>query len=262
MLVDSHCHLDKLDLSPYQGDIHKAVSAANERGVHHFVCIGIDLENMGQVVNLAEQIPHVYATVGVHPLYRESREPLASELLQWAKHPKVIAIGETGLDYFYGDGDLGWQRDRFKIHIEAANQSGLPLVIHTRGAKQDTLDYLTRYGSDRLQGVLHCFTEDLDMAKQAIDLGFLISISGIVTFRNAHELRQVVKSLPLDRILIETDSPWLAPVPFRGKQNEPQYVVEVAEKVAQIKGVDVQEVAQITTNNFFDLFSKAQKICD
>ncbi len=260
MLVDSHCHLDKLDLSPYEGDLNRALSVAMERGVKHVVCIGIDLENTARVVALAEQNSQVFATVGVHPLYRESREPTTEALLRWAQHPKVIAIGETGLDYFYGEGDLGWQRERFRIHIEAARECQLPLVIHTRGAKQDTLDYLKAFGGDRLQGVLHCFTEDLDMAKRAIDMGLFISISGIVTFGNASELRQVVKSLPLDRLLVETNAPWLAPMPFRGKKNEPQYVVEVAEKVAQLKGVEITEVAQKTSDNFFGLFQKARKV--
>lgn len=257
MLVDSHCHLDKLDLTAYQGDLNQALAAARTRGVEHVVCIGIDLENIAHVVSLTEQYHQVFATVGVHPLYRDSREPDLDELLQWSNHPKIIGIGETGLDYFYGEGDLSWQQDRFRVHIQAARETKLPLVIHTRGAKQDTLDYLKQVGGDQVNGVLHCFTEDLDMAKRAIDLGFLISISGIVTFRNADELRAVVKSLPLDRILVETDSPWLAPVPHRGKKNEPQYVFEVAKKISEIKGVDIEEVAQVTTDNFFQLFQKA-----
>ncbi|MBA56210.1 MAG: hydrolase TatD [Pseudomonadales bacterium] len=258
MLVDSHCHLDKLDLSAYGGDLDTALQAAYARQISHILCIGINLENIDDVVQLAERYEPVFASVGVHPLYRESREPTVDELLNIASHPKVVAIGETGLDYFYGEGDLQWQRDRFLIHIEAARQSGLPLIIHTRGAKQDTLDYLREHGGGAVRGVLHCFTEDLDMAKQAVDMGFMISISGIVTFRNASELRDVVKALPLDRLLVETDAPWLAPVPHRGKKNEPQYVLEVAEKVAEIKAVSLQEVARVTTENFFSIFPKAQ----
>lgn len=258
MLVDSHCHLDKLDLSPYDGDLDAALQAAYARSISHILCIGINLENIDDVVQLAERHEPVFASVGVHPLYRESREPSIAELLEIARHPKVVAIGETGLDYFYGEGDLQWQRDRFLIHIEAARQSRLPLIIHTRGAKQDTLDSLRQHGGGEVEGVLHCFTEDLDMAKQAVDMGFLISISGIVTFRNASELRDVVKALPLDRLLVETDAPWLAPVPHRGRQNEPQYVVEVAEKVAEIKSVTLEEVARLTTENFFRIFPKAQ----
>ncbi|HVL01612.1 MAG TPA: TatD family hydrolase [Dongiaceae bacterium] len=256
-LVDSHCHLDKLDLAPYDGDLTAALQAALNRGVHHVVCIGIDLENIAGVLAIAQQFPAVSASVGVHPLYRESREPTLAELVQFGGHEKVIAIGETGLDYFYGEGDLQWQRDRFLIHIEAARQTDLPLIIHSRGAKEDTLAFLRDTGQGSVRGVMHCFTEDLDMAKRAIDLGFLISISGIVTFRNADELRAVVKALPLDRLLVETDAPWLAPIPYRGKSNEPRFVVEVAQKVAEIKGVTLDDVARQTTDNFFNLFPRA-----
>ena len=258
MLIDSHCHLDKLDLKPYEGDLNAALQAAFSRQISHILCIGIDLDTIADVLRIAEQHDQVYATVGVHPLYRESREPSLAELVTLANHPRVIAIGETGLDYFYGEGDLQWQRDRFVTHIQAARQTGLPLVIHTRGAKDDTLAFLRTEGAGEIRGVMHCFTEDLDMAKKAIDLGFLISISGIVTFRNADELRAVVQALPLDRLLVETDAPWLAPVPFRGKSNEPKYVVEVAQKVAELKGVDLETVAQQTTQNFFSLFTRAQ----
>ena len=258
MLVDSHCHLDKLNLDAYNGSLDAALQAAFDRQISHVVCIGIDMENVQGVLALAERYETVYATVGVHPLYRENREPGVQELVQAASHPKVIAIGETGLDYFYGDGDLQWQRDRFVTHIRAARQVDLPLVIHSRGAKQDTLDFLRHEGEGKICGVMHCFTEDLDMAKKAIDLGFLISISGIVTFRNADELRAVVKALPLDRLLVETDAPWLAPIPYRGKPNEPKFVTEVAQKVAEIKGVPFEVVAEQTTQNFFRLFTRAK----
>lgn len=258
MLVDSHCHLDKLDLAPYDGNLDAALNAAFARQISHVVCIGVDMDGIQGVLDLADQYERVFATVGVHPLYRDNREPTQEELLQVARHPKVIAIGETGLDYFYGEGDLQWQKDRFITHIRAAREASLPLVIHTRGAKQDTLDYLRSEGGGEVRGVMHCFTEDLDMAKQAIDLGFLISISGIVTFRNADELRAVVQALPLDRLLVETDAPWLAPVPHRGKVNEPKFVVEVAQKVAELKGVALETVARQTTQNFFDLFTRAQ----
>jgi TatD DNase family protein len=257
MLVDSHCHLDKLDLSPYQGDLDAALQAAFARQISHMVCIGIDLENIASVLAIAERHDGVFASVGVHPLYRDSREPALEELVALSQHRKVIAIGETGLDYFYGEGDLQWQRDRFQIHIAAARQTELPVIIHSRGAKEDTLAFLRDSGAGEVRGVMHCFTEDLDMAKRAIDLGFLISISGIVTFRNADELRAVVKALPLEHLLVETDAPWLAPIPYRGKSNEPRYVVEVAEKVAEIKGLSLQQVAQQTTANFFRLFTRA-----
>lgn len=258
MLVDSHCHLDKLDLAAYDGNLNAALQAAFARHISHVVCIGIDMDNIQSVLSLAEQYAQVFATVGVHPLYRENREPTLDELVRVAAHPKVIAIGETGLDYFYGEGDLQWQRDRFITHIRAARQTNLPLVIHTRGAKEDTLNFLRDEGAGEIRGVMHCFTEDLEMAKRAIDMGFLISISGIVTFRNADELRAVVQALPLDRLLVETDAPWLTPVPHRGKSNEPKYVVEVAQKVAELKGVSLETVAEQTTQNFFDLFTRAQ----
>lgn len=260
MLVDSHCHLDKLDLSPYDGDINAALQAAYARQISHILCIGIKLEEMSSVMSLAEQHEHVFASVGVHPLYRESQEPVIDDLIRIADHPKVIAIGETGLDYFYGEGDLQWQKDRFRVHIEAARETRLPLIVHTRGAKEDTLDYLRRFGGAEVTGVLHCFTEDLDMAQQAVELGFMISISGIVTFRNADQLRDVVRAIPLEQLLVETDSPWLAPVPHRGRKNEPKYVVEVAEKVAEIKGVSLEDVADTTTKNFFRLFRKASEV--
>lgn len=258
MFVDSHCHLDKLDLAAYGGDLDAALQAAFARHISHVVCIGIDMDNIQDVLGLAERYPQVFATVGVHPLYRENREPTLEELVRVAAHPKVIAIGETGLDYFYGEGDLQWQKDRFITHIRAARQTRLPLVIHTRGAKEDTLNFIRDEGNGEVRGVMHCFTEDLDMAKKAIDLGFMISISGIVTFRNADELRAVVQALPLDRLLVETDAPWLAPVPHRGKSNEPKFVVEVAQKVAELKGVDLDTVARQTTQNFFSLFTRAQ----
>ncbi|MCG8536413.1 MAG: TatD family hydrolase [Pseudomonadales bacterium] len=258
MLVDSHCHLDKLDLTAYDGNLHAAVDAALEKGVEKILCIGIDMENIDGVVKLAEEFDSVYASVGVHPLYQESREPTLQEILDITAHPKVIGVGETGLDYFYGEGDMQWQRDRFVTHIEAARQTQLPLIVHTRGAKDDTLAMLREHGQNAIQGVLHCFTEDLDMAKQAVDLGFMISISGIVTFRNASNVREVVKALPLESLLVETDSPWLAPVPHRGKKNEPKFVLEVAQKVAEEKGCTLEQVAQITTENFHRLFSKAK----
>lgn len=258
MYIDSHCHLDKLDLTPYTGDVAGAVAAARARQVAAMVCIGIDIDAMPGVVGLAERFEDVWATVGVHPLYREHREPTFTDLCQWAQHPKVIGIGETGLDYFYGEGDLEWQRDRFRVHIEAARETALPLIIHTRGAKEDTLRLLQEVGRGQVRGVLHCFTEDLEMAEAAIDLGFYISISGIVTFNNATALRDVVSALPLERLLIETDSPWLAPVPHRGKKNEPQYVVEVAQRIAELKQVDPAQVADITSANFYALFTKAE----
>lgn len=257
--VDSHCHLDRLNLDAHGGDFAAMMAASEEAGVSHMLCIGVDLETFPNVQALAEQYPHVFASVGVHPLYKESREPSVAELLERAAHPKVIAIGETGLDYFYAKEERDWQKRYFIAHIQAARETGLPLVVHTRGAKDDTLNLLREHGGGEVKGVLHCFTEDLDMALQAIDLGFYISISGIVTFRNAQSLRDTVKVLPIEKLLIETDSPWLAPVPFRGKPNEPRFVANVAECVAELKGVTVEELGQITADNFFTLFEKAQR---
>ncbi len=257
--VDSHCHLDRLNLDAHGGDFAAMMAASEEAGVSHMLCIGVDLETFPNVQALAEQYPHVFASVGVHPLYKESREPSVAELLERAAHPKVIAIGETGLDYFYAKEERDWQKRYFIAHIQAARETGLPLVVHTRGAKDDTFNLLREHGGGEVKGVLHCFTEDLDMALQAIDLGFYISISGIVTFRNAQSLRDTVKALPIEKLLIETDSPWLAPVPFRGKPNEPRFVANVAECVAELKGVTVEQLGQITADNFFTLFEKAQR---
>lgn len=261
-LVDSHCHLDRLDLTSYDQNFNAMMKATREAGVSHMLCIGVDLETFPDVLTLAEQHANVHCTVGVHPLYKDSREPTVTELVELAQHPRVVAIGETGLDYFYAKGDNRWQRDRFSVHIEAAAKTDLPLVIHTRGARADTIAMLRDAGGPQgtgaVRGVLHCFTEDLDMAEQAIELGFSIAISGIATFNNAADLRDIIKALPIESLLIETDSPWLAPVPYRGKKNEPRYVVEVAKLVADLKGLDVQDVVDRTRENFFSLFSKAQ----
>lgn len=264
MFVDSHCHLDKLELAHHQTDseispLDIAMQEAADCGVSHILCIGIDLDTVDQVINLAEAYPNVYATVGSHPLYQESRAPSVDELVNLSQHPKVIGIGETGLDYFYVKGDTSWQAERFISHIQAAKSVDLPLVIHTRAAKEDTLSLLREYGEGQAKGVLHCFTEDLDMAQQAVDMGFYISISGIVTFNNAHELRAVVEAIPLERLLIETDAPWLTPAPHRGKPNEPKYVSIVAKKIAELKNISIEEVAAKTSDNFFTLFHKAQR---
>jgi TatD DNase family protein len=259
-LVDSHCHLDRIDLKDYPGGLPELMAATAAAGVDHMLCIGVDLESFPAVRDLAERYANVFCTVGVHPLYRDSRETSRDELLDIAGHPKVVAIGETGLDYFYAKGDTGWQQRSFAEHIHAARDSGLPLVVHTRDARKDTIAMLRDLGEGRVRGVMHCFTEDLAMAKQAMALGFYISISGIVTFRNADALREVVRALPLDRLLIETDAPWLAPVPHRGRQNEPRYVVDVARYVADLKQVTATELVAVTRNNFFSLFNKAKPV--
>ena len=255
MYTDSHCHLNFPELMSELDSIQQAMLAAQ---VTRAMVICTTMEKFDEVHGLAMANDNMWATVGVHPDNEGVREPSLQDLLDGAARPKVVAIGETGLDYFYAKEQREWQQRYFIAHIQAARETGLPLVIHTRGAKDDTLALLREYGQGQVHGVLHCFTEDLDMAQQAIDMGFYISISGIITFRNAESLRDTVKALPLERLLIETDSPWLAPVPFRGKPNEPRYVAQVAECVAELKGVDVAELARITRDNFFTLFNKAQ----
>ena len=259
-LVDSHCHLDRLDLKAHQGDLGAVLQAAEAAGVGHMLCIGVDMETFPDVLAVAERWPRVFATVGVHPLYQKSRAATLDELIQHAAHPKVVAIGETGLDYFYAGDDPSWQHERFITHIQAARATGLPLVVHTRDAREDTLALIREHGGGEVRGVLHCFTENLAMAEAAIKMGFMISISGIVTFNNAAGLRDVVKALPVESLLIETDSPWLAPVPHRGKPNEPRHVAEVARCVAGLKDMSVVALAAQTRANFFSLFNKAQPV--
>jgi TatD DNase family protein len=257
MFIDSHCHLDRLKLEPYQGDLSAAIEAARHHAVDTMLCVAIDLEHIDAVLNIAGRYDDIYASVGVHPGSINCEEPTVDRLLALADHPKVIAIGETGLDYYYGVDHKAVQLARFKNHLEAAKICRKPVIVHTRDAKSDTLDCIRRFSDPEVAGVLHCFTEDLDMALQAIDENFYISFSGIVTFKNATELQAVAKALPLERILIETDSPYLAPVPFRGKSNEPKYVGEVAKFLAALKEVTVEEIAEQTSENFRQLFLKS-----
>lgn len=259
MFIDSHCHLDRLDLSAYQGNLDLAVDAARAAGVDRMLCIGIDLENSPQVVSLAERYEDVYAAVGVHPVDCHAVVPDIERVRSLARHKKVIAIGETGLDYYHGttEGVQAVQRQSFINHLELAADLALPAVVHTRNAREDTLDFIREYGSRESAGVLHCFTETLEMAKAALDLNYYISISGIVTFRNASTLREVVEYLPMDRLLIETDSPYLAPVPHRGKPNEPRFVADVARFIAELKGVSPEVLGEQTSANFYRLFSGA-----
>ncbi|AFO47156.1 TatD family hydrolase [Pseudomonas putida DOT-T1E] len=258
MLVDSHCHLDRLDLSAHQGSLDAALQAARERGVGHFLCIGVSAENAGAVKALSEQYADVDCSVGVHPLDLAPGETPALEwLLRELAHPHVVAIGETGLDYHYEPEAAELQQASFRLHLEASRQTGKPVIVHTRAARADTLALL-REASLPQAGVLHCFTEDWDMAKAALDLGYYISLSGIVTFRNADALREVARQVPVDRLLVETDSPYLAPIPHRGKPNLPQYVREVAEYVASLRGASYEQLAEQTTANFKRLFPLAR----
>ncbi|HQV41693.1 MAG TPA: TatD family hydrolase [Moraxellaceae bacterium] len=252
MFIDSHCHLDRLDLGKLGTDLDGALAAARTRGVRHFLCVGVDLETLPDVLAVAEAHEDVSASVGVHPLHLDSLEPEIEQLITLAAHPKVVAIGETGLDYHYDQENPAIQQRRFRKHIEASLRTRKPLIVHTRAAREDTIAILREEGA--FAGVMHCFTEDWDMAKAALDLGFYISFSGIVSFANAVELRDVASRVPMDRLLIETDSPWLAPVPYRGKTNQPAYVVDVAKVIAELRGMTIEEVGETTSENFRRLF--------
>jgi TatD DNase family protein len=254
MLIDSHCHLDQLDLNKYSGDLALALQAAEELGVKKFLCVCIDLNHYPQLLAIAGKYPQVWATLGLHPTESIDREPSVDDLVLLADHPKVIGIGETGLDYYRCEGDTEWQRERFRTHIRAAKALQKPIIVHSRMARDDTITILKEERADTVGGVLHCFTESWEMAQAAIDIGFYISFSGIVTFPNAKELRAVAQQVPLERILIETDAPYLAPVPYRGKPNEPAYVRYVAEELAELKQVDIDTIAKHTTQNFYRLF--------
>lgn len=256
MLVDSHCHLDFPDLAKRMPDV---LQRMQENQVDLAVCIGVNLEDFPQVIALAEQYAQLYATVGVHPEYTDVEEPDEDRILTLAAHPKVIAIGETGLDYYWQKDQPEWQRDRFRTHIRAAKRCGKPLVVHTRDSASDTLRVLKEEGADAVGGVMHCFTENWDIACRALDLGFYLSFSGIVTFKNAAIVKEVAQKCPLDRLLVETDSPYLAPAPYRGKPNEPAYVKYVAEEIARLRGLAVDAVHEATTDNFFSLFKGARR---
>jgi TatD DNase family protein len=250
-LVDSHCHLDFPD---FDGKIASVREEMRANGVTHALCISVNLGDFPKVLDLAETYDNFFATVGVHPDHEERSAVEAGRLVELARHPRVLAIGETGLDYYRVSGDLDWQRERFRVHIRAARRCGKPLVIHTREAAEDTLRIMREEGAAEVGGVMHCFTESLEVARAAIELGFYISFSGIVTFKNAGPLKEVARRLPLDRLLVETDSPYLAPVPYRGKANRPALVRHVAEEVARLREIPLETVAAATTDNFFSLF--------
>ncbi|MGD8266262.1 MAG: TatD family hydrolase [Chromatiales bacterium] len=258
-LVDSHCHLDRVDLSAYGNSFDAMLAAANAEGVEHMLCVSIDLESYPAMLELVDDHPGISVSVGVHPNDHDRREPTVEELIELAAHPRNVAIGETGLDYFRSDREsCDWQRERFRTHIRAANACEKPLIIHTRDARQDTIRILQEEHAEKARGVMHCFTETWEMAQQAMELGFYISFSGIVTFKNAEELRDVAMKVPIERMLIETDSPYLAPTPYRGKPNEPKYVSRVAETIAELRGIQADELARITRDNFYNLFTAAR----
>jgi len=258
MLTDSHCHLDKIDLSHFDNDFSKMLAAAQQSDVSQFLCVCIDTEHFQNVLKPAQDYPNIYCSVGVHPTHQDSYAPSAAELIKLAEHQEVIAIGETGLDYFRcnegGSEDMSWQHDLFRTHIKAAIETKKPLIIHTRAAKEDTIEILREEKADQVGGVMHCFAEDWETAEKALDLNFYISFSGIVTFNSAKELQRVAKLVPEDRFLIETDAPWLAPVPKRGKPNQPAYVKYVAEKMAELRGCSYEHIARVSTENFNSLF--------
>ncbi len=253
MFIDSHCHIDFPELA---ANIDGVLEKMRENQVSHCLCISVNLEDFPRVLKLAETHANVFATVGVHPDYEDIEEPDVARLVQLANHPKIIGIGETGLDYYRLTGDLEWQRERFRTHIRAAIKTRKPLIIHTRSAAEDTLRIMREENAAEIGGVMHCFTETLDVAEQAMAMNFYISISGIVTFKNAVQIKEVAQKIPLERLLIETDSPYLAPVPFRGKLNQPGYVKHVAEEIAKLRGESIQNIAQATTQNFIKLFNK------
>jgi TatD DNase family protein len=251
MFIDSHCHINFPELAQ---NIDGVLESMRQNGVDLALCVGVNLENFPQIRLLAEQHENIYASVGVHPDHESDAEPTQALLVQLAQHPKVVAIGETGLDYFRLKGDLEWQRERFRTHIRASRECGKPLIIHTREAAHDTLRLMAEEGAKHIGGVMHCFTESLEVALAAIEMNFYISFSGIVTFKNATAIKEVARHIPLERMLIETDSPYLAPVPFRGKLNQPAYVKHVAEEIAKLRDIPLAEVGRATTENFYRLF--------
>ncbi|OGB26696.1 MAG: DNAase [Burkholderiales bacterium RIFCSPLOWO2_02_FULL_57_36] len=255
MYIDSHCHINFPELASRLPDV---LSKMADNFVSHALCVSVDLPDFPQVLALAEKYPHIYASVGVHPDYVETPEPTVEDLVRLSDHPKIIAIGETGLDYYRLQGDLEWQRERFRTHIRASRATGKPLIIHTRSASEDTIRIMREEGAGinvgGAGGVMHCFTESLEVAQAAMEMGFYISFSGIVTFKSAKELQAVALAVPLESMLIETDSPYLAPVPHRGKMNEPGFVRHVGEFLAKLKDVSEAQLAQKTTDNFFKLF--------
>jgi TatD DNase family protein len=249
--VDSHCHINFPELAANMDDV---LEQMRQNEVINALCVSVNLADFPQVLALAEQHPHIYASVGVHPDYEGVEEPDVARLVSLAQHPKIIGIGETGLDYFRLKGDLEWQRARFRTHIRAARESGKPLIIHTREAAADTLRIMKEEKASEACGVMHCFTETWEVAEAALAMGFYISFSGIVTFKNAKQIKEVAQRVPIERILIETDSPYLAPVPHRGKLNQPAYVKHVADEIALLRGISTEEVGRVSTENFARLF--------
>lgn len=241
-------------------DLDQVFLRAKENQVAYMLCVSVSLEAYPEVLAIAEQHENIFASVGVHPNEQSGADPTAQQLIKLARHERVVAIGETGLDYFRCEGDMTWQQSRFRNHIQAAKEVNKPLIVHTRDAADDTMSILEQEGAGQCGGVMHCFVENWDIARRALDLGFYISFSGILTFKNATELKEVAKKVPLDRILVETDAPYLAPVPYRGRPNEPAFVTHVAEYLAELRGIEFREVTAQTTSNFFSLFAQAEAL--
>ncbi len=254
MLVDSHCHLNMIDLAPFDGKLEKVLAHAADNGVGHFLSVAVTLEDHLELVKITENFPSVFISTGVHPNENPTMPLDVDKLEEYAAHPRVIAIGETGLDYYRQEGDISWQQLRFKQHIACAKKFNKPLIIHTRNAKEDTLAIMKSENAHEIGGVMHCFTEDWEMAQKAMEMNFYISFSGIVTFKNALVLQDVARKMPLDKMLIETDCPYLAPIPHRGKSNIPGYVSHVAEFIANLRNEPLSKISKITTENFFALF--------
>lgn len=255
MFIDSHCHLDFPDLF---SRLPECLNNMERNRVIKALCVGVNMENAQAVLGLAEKFPHLFASVGVHPEYTECEEPSQHRLCELAAHPKVLAIGETGLDYHWHPDQPDWQKTRFRTHIRAAIEVKKPLVIHTRESAKETLSILKEEEAEKVGGIMHCFTEDWAVAECALDMGFYLSFSGIVSFKNARTVHEVARRCPLERLLIETDAPYLAPVPFRGKLNEPAYVIHVAQAIADLREVELMDIAQASTENFYRLFPSAR----
>ena len=258
-LIDSHCHLDFDGLADRLPDV---LSRMDANGIAGCMTIGVTLEEAPQVLAIAHTYEQVFASVGVHPEYADHREPDVETLCALADDPKVLAIGETGLDYHWHKDQPEWQRERFRVHIRAARALNKPLVIHTREASADTLAILKEEGADAVGGILHCFTESLEVARAGMDLGFYVSLSGIVSFKKAEQVHEVARSIPLDRLLVETDAPYLAPVPYRGKPNEPAYVKHVAEAIADLRQISLEEIAAASSQNFLRLFPASARVLE
>ncbi|MGB0866406.1 MAG: TatD family hydrolase [Granulosicoccaceae bacterium] len=255
MLIDSHCHLN---FDSLHEELPQVLQRASDAGVSHMLCISCTMEDYPTIRSISDAHENIYASVGVHPCYTDVPEPTIDELIEYARDDGVVAVGETGLDYMRIEGNMDWQRERFRRHIEAAAGVDKPLIIHTRAAADDTIAMLRDHNAARSGAVMHCFAEDWNIASQALEMGFYISLSGIVTFKSAKAVQEVAQKAPLDRLLVETDSPYLAPVPYRGKRNEPAYVRHTAQFVADLRGISLEELGAATSENFFRLFKDAR----